>query len=158
MLSVKESPKNIENFKKLKKLAKKVIKVLKELKIKPIAWGGIAYFAYTKNKEYIIRDIDLLIPKKDFDKVMNELKERKFFYKFIKEWNLIIISEDNVKVELDPIEKYAKVLNFEDFDFDGLSINIVSLRELIRMYKIGSKLNKENPGIHKKRYEELSKL
>jgi hypothetical protein len=85
--------------------------------------------------------------------------EKGLKHKFIPEWNLLQIFKDDLKIEFDPIEKYYKGKgNFEEFDFDGLVVKVVKLKDLIQMYKKSSEVSKDKPEQHCKKYEELKKL
>jgi len=159
MKTIKDSPKNKIHFIRLKKFVQEILDILKELKIKPVLWGGLAYFAYTKNRNYIIKDIDFLIPDKSIKKVMKILKEKKIKYKYLPDWHSLIVSKRNLRIEFDPIERYYKwTKNFNKFNFNGLILKVVKLKDLIKMYEYASKVSQDKPKQHFKRLNELKKL
>ncbi|MEK6886243.1 MAG: hypothetical protein AABW88_00240 [Nanoarchaeota archaeon] len=152
-------PKNKKHFIKLKSFCKEIIETLNKTKINPVAWGGLVYFAYTKDKSFVIHDIDLLIPDKSLKKAMKLLKENKAKYKYISDWHYIAISKGNLRIDLDPLEWYCKKSKkFNKLDFNGLEINAVNLKDLINIYERASKRSKDKPGQHKKRLEELRRI
>lgn len=159
MVLIKVYPKNKKDFIKLKTFCKEIIDICKELKITPLVWGGLAYFGYTQQKKYVIHDIDFLVPDNSIKKVIKILKERRIKYKYISDWHLLVISKGNLKIELDPIEWYYKGhKKFKEFNFDGLIVRIVELKSLIKIYEKASKVSKDKPEQHYKRFMELKRL
>ena len=65
MLSIKGFPSNKEQFVRLVEFCKGVIDICDEQSIKPVVYGGLAVFAYTKNTRMSINDIDMLIEEKE---------------------------------------------------------------------------------------------
>ena len=152
-------PKNKKHFIKTKIFCKQILGILQELKIKPILWGGLAYFAYTKNKDAIIHDIDLVIPYKGFAKVMKILDENCIKYRYNKEWKDIVITKGKLVVDLDPIEDYRRgCRKFTTFDFGGLVLKTVSLNDLIKMYRKAARVSHDKPEQHLERLEALEKI
>jgi len=158
MVAIKRYPKNKERFIRLKRFAKQILNICEKLSITPVVWGGLAYFGYTKDKHYIIHDIDFLVPDKSIKKVMKFLEEKKIRHKYISDWHSLVISKGNLRVDLDPIEWYYKgPKRFKEFDFDGLTVKVVSLGQLIRMYKRASEVSQDKPEQHREKLEELRK-
>ena len=159
MITVKQNPKNKNHFIKLKKFAQRIFDICKELEIKPVLWGGLAYFAYTKERDYIIKDMDLLVPARSIKKIINILKKRKIKHMYLEDWHSLIISQGNLKVELDPIEwYYSGRKRFQKCDFDGFIVDMVNLNSLIKMYERASKVSQDKPEQHKKRLNTLIKI
>ncbi len=157
-MKINIQPKNKEEFRKLKEFASEIKDVCGKIGVKPVVWGGLAYFGYTKDKNTKVGDIDFLVPKKYLKKIMKKLDEKGFEYKFYKDWDLIIIKKGKLKVEIDPIERYCKGKRFRKFDFNGFEVRVVSLKELIRMYRKASEVSKDKPEQHRKRLEVLERL
>lgn len=159
MIKIKTSPVNKQKFIKLKKFAQEILQICESLKITPILWGGLAYFGYTKNKKYVIDDVDLLVPEDSIKKIIAVLKNKKIKYKFLSKWKSLIISKGNLRIEIDTIEMYQKTANkFNTFDFDGFITKVVSLDNLIKSYRIASEISRDKPEQHKNRFEELRRL
>jgi hypothetical protein len=155
MISIKEYPANKEYYIRLMKFGREVLDICKSRGITPVVWGSLAYFGYTKDKNAVVHDIDFLVPKDSIKKIM----EKGLKHKFIPEWNLLQIFKDDLKIEFDPIEEYyTGKENFEEFEFDGLVVKVVRLKDLIQMYKKASEVSKDKPEQHCKKYEELKKL
>ena len=159
MISIKTSPKNKKYFKKVKKLAKEIVEIYREIGIEPVAYGGLVYFGYTRDKNAVIHDIDLLVPEKSLGKVAEILKDRKIRYHWNPERHDFKIYREGAKVELDSIEGYCGKGRIKDeFDFDGLKVRAVSLDSLINTYRGACKESRGKHKQHVKRYEELLKL
>ena len=88
-MKVKHLPKNKEQFERLKVFTKEIIEILNSIKVKPILWGSLAFFAYTKPKKFTVNDIDLLIPKNSLKTVLNILKEKEIRYNYVDNWNFL---------------------------------------------------------------------
>ena len=160
MKTIKVYPANKSHFVRLLAFSKKIVAICKELGITPVVWGGLAYFAYTKDKSWNAHDIDFLIPGKDIQKVIKILKNRKIDYEYVPEpWNSLIIKDRELIVELDPIEHYHnKGCEFKDFKFEKIPFKAVSLEALKKMYKHASEVSKDKPEQHLKRLNALKGL
>jgi hypothetical protein len=155
MISIKEYPANKEQYVRLMKFGREILDICKSLGITPVVWGSLAYFGYTKDKKAVVHDIDFLVPKDSIKKIM----EKGLKHNYVPEWNLIQIFKDDLKIEFDPIEEYYKgTEDLENFDFDGLVVKVVKLKDLIQMYKKASEVSKDKPEQHCKKFEELKKL
>jgi len=141
-------PKNKEHFEKLIPFAQEVISLCKENKIKPIIYGSFAHFYYTKDNSLNVNDIDLLIPKKEFPKILNEIK-KKIKAEIIIDGGTIIVKRGNIKIELDSSEdnelgKLQK--NLIQINFYGAEIKIVGLKDLEDIYPLAFKDSTRNKG------------
>jgi hypothetical protein len=151
-------PKNKEFFIKLKKFCKEIIKICKKEGVNPVVWGGLAYFGYTKNKNMIFKDIDLLIPDKKIEKIIKVLSNKGIKYKYINDWHSLVISKEKLRLEIDPFEWYCRDKKLKKFNFSGLILDVVSLDSLIKIYEKASKVSKDKPKQHLERFIELKKL
>jgi len=159
IIRINAYPKNKKHFIQTKAFCKQILKILQELKITPILWGGLAYFAYTGNKDAVIHDIDLAIPYKGFAKVMKSLDERGIKYSYNEKWKDIVVTKGKLVVDLDRTEDYHRgCRKFTTFDFEGLALKTVSLDDLIKMYRKAAKVSKDKPEQHLGRLEELEKM
>lgn len=157
---IKVYPKNKEKFIKLKKFAKQILKILKKLKITPIAYGSLAYFAYTKDKNIKVNDFDFLLPEKTFKKIMNALDEKKMKYNHVKKDHIIQVFEEKLRIELDSIGGWSKDFpkTFKKINFNGLVVSAVSLKTLKKIYKEGARFSKKRSKAYKKKYNLLNRL
>ena len=153
-------PKNKAFFIRLKKFCKEILDICKKNEVTPIAYGGLIYFAYTRNKNYAIKDIDFLIPENSFNRIMKDLKKKGIKYKYYPKWHTMPIFKGNLRIELDSTDFWQKNLpkDFRYFDFDGLVVKAVSLDTIIKIYKHASEVSKDKPEQHLKRFEALKKL
>jgi ASC-1-like (ASCH) protein len=151
-------PKNKKHFLELVNFSREILSICKKAGARPIIWGGLAYFYYTKDKNYNIGDFDFLIPKKCQKKIMKLLDEKSIRYKFLKNWDLIIIKRGKLKIELDSIKRYYKNKKSKKININGIKIDIVNLDSLIKMYKKASIVSKDNPKEYYKKYKKLISL
>ena len=93
MISVKEYPKNRDKFIRLKELGKEIKEICNNAGVEPVAYGGLIYFGYTKDKKAVIHDIDFLVPEKYLGKIAERLKGRKIKYHWNPEKHNFKISE-----------------------------------------------------------------
>ena len=157
--TVRLFPANKMHFIQLKKFCKQILKICRELNISPVAWGGLAYFAYTKDKKCKIYDIDLLVPKDRLKVIMKALETEKIKHRYVPRWHSLIVSKGKLRIELDPIQRYCKrKRQYPTFDFNGLKIKVVDLKTLIKIYKKASRMSKDKPGQHRKRFEQLKEI
>ena len=150
-------PKNKEYFKKLIPFAKKIINICKKNKVSPIIYGSFAHFYHTKDKNMKVNDLDLIIPKKDFEKVARLIEKNKINSKYIKEYpdnmmNTIISKKGNLKIELDEVGTGYKTLSegvlskniFNIIDFYGLKVRMITLKQLEDIYVVAYNRTKDD--------------
>ncbi len=142
---------------KNEEVVKKLLEVLDNKKIDYIFWGGLAYALYTK-QENNLNDIDILISLNDIKKVIIGLYENSIEFKYIPDWRSIVIEHNNQVIDLDPKEWYLKSQKFEEFYLFCRRIEVVSVEELARMYRVAIDKNSEKKEKYQKRYKELQKL
>jgi hypothetical protein len=133
-------PKNKDKFLQLIEFCKEVLDICSDLGISPILNGSLAVFAYTKNQGMNVNDVDLACSEAEFPKIISVLEERNISYKW-KEWHVLQILKDDLKVELDSIEYWYKDLSLssEILQIDNHRINMISLKNLQELYKRGMK-------------------
>jgi hypothetical protein len=158
MIIIKEYPRNKDYFLKVKKLAKEVIDICKEIKIEPVAYGGLIYFGYTKDKNEAVHDIDFLVPEKEIARIAEKLKDRKIRYRWNHKRHDFKIYKNGAKVEIDAIEDYRGRGKLDNFDFNGLKVKAVSLESLTNTYKDACRESHGKHKQHVRRYEALLKL
>jgi hypothetical protein len=131
-------PKNQDKFLRLIEFCKVVLDVCHDLGISPILNGSLAVFAYTKNQELNIHDVDLACSEREFPGIIAALEERGINYK-LKEWHVLQILKEDMKVELDSIEYWYKGLSMlgETLQIDSYKINMLNLKSLKELYRRG---------------------
>ena len=137
--------------------AKEVVEKLQAKGIEPVLWGGLAYFAYTLDKTYIVSDIDLLVSEEKLKLALQTLKQSPWDIEYIKGWDSIVVRKGSLRVELDPLERYCKNSDFTLAHFPDLSfsIPIVSLEELAAMYKRAAEKSEDKPEAHRAKWGRL---
>lgn len=157
---VKVHPKNKEYFLRLKLFCEEILNICRDLKIKPLLYGSLAYFGYTKIEETYINDIDFLIPEDSFTNFIYVLKNTNFRYKYSEKWHTLQIFHKGLKIEFDSIEFWQKNLPIKTnkFNFDGLILNVVSLDNLKTIYKKASEVSKDNPQRYHEKFKQLKEL
>ena len=131
-------PVNKEHFEKLIPIAQEIIFLCKENKITPIIYGSFAHFYYTKDNSLNVNDIDFLIPKSKFSKILREVK-KKIRAEIILDGGTIILKRGKLIIELDSSEEKELNLlqkNLTQIDFYGTEIKIIGLKDLENIYPI----------------------
>jgi len=167
MITIRVCPANKAHFIRLKAFGNEMLAICDGLGITPVAWGGLVFFGYTKDRNAIIHDVDLLVPNKSIKKVMAVLRKRKIRYHYYhcthhnKRWHALVVSKGDAQVDLDPIEDYYKgprsFRKFKTFDFGGFRVKVVGKGSLIKAYRRASEVSKDKPGQHLKRLEALKR-
>jgi hypothetical protein len=152
-------PRNKGEFKRLIAFCNELIIICKDLKITPIAYGSLVYFIYTKNSNIRVNDIDLLVSENALKKIDKALSKRKIKYKYSTKWHTIQIFRDDLKIEVDSYQFWSINLSHPKYyKFSNCKLKIVSLKNLIAIYKWASINSKDNPKKYYKRYKALKNL
>jgi len=149
-------PKNKTHFKKLVEFAKQILEICHKNKIHPVIYGSFAHFYYTKDKNMEINDIDLIIPKKEFPKLIKAIKKNKVNSKLQRyspqDVSFFMLKKGNLKIEVDEVGKGYKTLNeaalskniFEKIDFYGIPARIITLKQLEEIYAVAYNRSRED--------------
>ena len=116
MIRLSLFPKNKDKFARLIEFCKEILYICDELHIAPVLSGSLAVFAYTQNQDMNVNDVDLSCSETEFPKITNVLIERSVSYK-LREWHLLQIFRDDLKVEFDSVEYWYKDLHNDVRDF-----------------------------------------
>jgi len=167
MITLNHFPKNKDKFVRLIEFLKEVLDICNDLGISPVLNGSLAVFAYTENQDMNVNDVDLFCSETEFPKIISAFEERNVSYK-LREWHVLQILKDDLKVELDSMEYWYKDLPivYEALQIDNYKINMLGLNSLKEFYIHGMKdrANKteENEKIKyealKVKYEALEKV
>jgi hypothetical protein len=147
-MKTKIYPANKKHFEKLIPFAQEVISLCNENKINPIIYGSFAHFYYTKDKSLNVNDIDFLILKKEFPKILREIK-KKIKAEIILDVGTIIIKKGKLIIELDSSEEKelnSLQKNLTQIDFYGTEIKIIGLKDLENIYPIAFNESSRNKG------------
>ena len=147
-MKTKIYPANKKHFEKLIPFAQEVISLCNENKINPIIYGSFAHFYYTKDKSLNVNDIDFLILKKEFPKILREIK-KKIEAEIILDVGTIIIKKGKLIIELDSSEEKelnSLQKNLTQIDFYGTEIKIIGLKDLENIYPIAFNESSRNKG------------
>src|SRR5688572_14194577 len=138
MITLNHFPKNKDKFIRLIEFCKEVLDICNDLGISPVLNGSLAVFAYTENPDINVNDVDLSCSETEFPKIIHALEERSISYK-LKEWHVLQIFKDDLKVELDSVEYWYKDLPMvcETLQIDNYRINILGLNSLKEFYRKG---------------------
>jgi hypothetical protein len=140
MITLDNFPINQDKFLRLIEFCKEVLDICNDLSISPVLNGSLAVFAYTKNQELNVNDVDLACSETKFPQIISALEERGISYK-LKEWHVLQILKEDLKVELDSIEYWYKDIStdYEILQIDSYAINMLGLKSLKEFYKRGVK-------------------
>ena len=139
MKRIKLFPKNKLEYLRLLKFGEEIVEICEEIDVKPIVYGSLAYFAHTQDSNVKINDIDFLVPKKSYKKIMKILDEKKIKYNWDPKWPILQVFKGKLLIELDPNDDWPKkvVKSASDFEFDWLRLKVISLDLIKKSYDIG---------------------
>jgi len=167
MILLNSFPKNMDKFPRLIEFCKEVLDICRDLDISPILEGSLAVFAYTGNQDLSVNDVDFACSEKEFPKIIAALETRSIGYK-LKEWHVLQVWKEDLKVELDSIEYWYKGLSLvaETLQIGDHKINMLNLNSLKEFYRRGMKdtVNKTEENERRKyeglrvKYEALEKV
>jgi len=159
-------PANKKYFTKLIPFVKRIIIICKENKIEPLIYGSFAHFFYTRDKNMKVNDIDLIIPKKDFPKIVKLRKKEKIKFKYYPQWQTIVIKKGKLKVEIDEVGTGYKILNektlrkniFNKIDFYGIKVRMITLKQLEEIYAVAYNRSRDDKVKILKKIKHLKKF
>ena len=159
MITIGNFPKNKDKFVRLIEFFKEVLDICGELHIRLVLNGSLAVFAYTENHEMDVNDVDLACSEMEFPRIISVLDESGIGYK-LREWHVLQIVRDDLKVELDSVEYWYKDLpmDCETLQVDTYTVNILGLHSLMEFYRQGMKDRVEKAGENERMKYEALKL
>ncbi len=107
--------------------------------LNPIVYGSLAYYFYTKDDTVQINDIDLLINKHAFDKLIAGLNRLGFEHE-VTTYDSIKVFYDDLKISFDAKENYLSELSDQSQEITtvGSKIYVLNKESLISAYKRGA--------------------
>ncbi len=133
-----ERPKNREHFARLFEFCKQVIAICSDLEITPVLNGSLAVFGYTQNQAMRVNDIDLACSELEFPRLCRALGAKGMAHE-LKEWHVLQVHKDDLKVEFDSIEHWMAGLSggYNTLTIDGYTFQVVGLSDLRELYRRG---------------------
>lgn len=133
-----ERPKNKKHFSRLLDFCEEVVAICSELGISPVLSGSLAVFGYTMCEAMKVNDIDLACSELEFPRIIHALDKNEIAYK-LKEWHVLQVLKDDLKVEFDSMEYWMQDLpnEFNTLVIDGHRFKVVSLSSLKELYRRG---------------------
>jgi len=159
VITLSHFPKNKDKFVRLIEFFKEVLNICGELNITPVLSGSLAVFAYTEAQEMNVNDVDLSCSETEFPRIIHVLEERCIGYK-LREWHVLQIIRNDLKVELDSVEYWYEglPLDCETLQVDNYTVNMLGLNSLMEFYRQGMKDRAEKTGENEKMKYEALKL
>ncbi len=157
MITLDGFPKNKDKYIKLLEFFKETLGICNELGIAPILDGSLAVFAYTRNQDMDVNDVDVSVPEAEFPRIIKVLEQKGIGFR-LKEWHVLQALRDDLKIELGSQEYWSKDLpkDYEILLIDNYRVKMLSLHGLKEFYKQGmedrAKGTEENDKI---KYERL---
>jgi hypothetical protein len=138
MLTLDGFPKNKEKFVRLIEFYKEILDICNDLNIAPVLNGSLAVFAYTGYQEMNVNDIDMSCSEADFPRIIRALEEKGIDYK-LREWHVLQVLRDELKVDLDSVEYWMENLpmDYETLQVDDYKVKMLGLYSLREFYKRG---------------------
>jgi len=133
-----QRPKNKEHFARLLEFCKEVVALCSDLGIEPVLTGSLAVFGYTQSQAIEVNDIDLACSELEFPGLSRALDAKGFAHE-LKEWHVLQVRKDDLKVEFDSMEYWMAGLQ-EDYDtlmLDGCTLKVVGLAGMKELYRRG---------------------
>ncbi len=167
MITLNGYPRNKNKVLRLIEFFKEILDICNALDITPVLDGSLAVFAYTADQAMLVNDVDLSCPEAEFPRIIDVLEEQGKSYK-LREWHVLQILRDDLKIELGSIEYWYKDLpiDCETLEIDDYRIRMLGLSSLTEFYRRGmedrAKKTEENEKIKydalKGKYDALNKV
>jgi hypothetical protein len=133
-----EHPASKVHFSRLLEFGKEILTICSHLDITPILSGSLAVFGYSRNQTMRVNDLDLACSERDFPRLSQALEAQGIAYE-LKEWHVLQVRRDDLKVEFDSVEYWMGDLP-EDYDtlmIAGCTFKVVGLASLRELYRRG---------------------
>jgi hypothetical protein len=138
MIEVVALPRNQEHVARLLSFCAEVIFVCDELGIEPVLSSSLAVFAYAKDPEMEVNDVDLSCRESDFQRLEEALRVRGMTCQ-VTDWHVLQVRRGELKVEFDSQEFWLSGLSgdTETLRIGRLQVAMVSLNDLKDLYRRG---------------------
>ena len=138
LIALEGFPRNRQKYSRLIDFSEEVIEICEGLGVDVIVDGSLAVFAYTKNQEIDVNDIDLACPEAAFPRIAGALAARGTKHR-LREWHVLQVLKDDLRVELGSIEYWYQDLPIEceTLQIGGRLVKLLGLGSLKALYKRG---------------------
>ena len=138
MMTIDGLPKNKDHFVRLIRFLEQVLLICARLGIDPVVNGSLAVFAYTRNHNLDVNDIDLAISEADFERLRLALEADGIRCR-LREWHVLQVESDDLKIDFDSIEYWHKDLPIErsTLRLETATVSVVSLLAAKTLYQRG---------------------
>lgn len=125
---------------KLLTFGDELTKGCEKINIHPVVYGSLAYLFYTQNHDAHINDIDLLISKENFQKIISLIQSKPNLRYEETTYNSIKVFKDDIKISFDSNEDYLKNIDFktQEVKIGDYPFLIVDKETLQEVYKRGA--------------------
>ncbi len=159
MITLDGFPKNKDKYVRLIEFFKEILDICSDLNVTPILDGSLAVFAYTCNHDIDVNDVDTSIHEDDFPRVVKVLEKKGINYK-LRDWHVLQVIKDDLKVELGSLEYWLKAIpkETEILKLNDHQVQILTRERLKEFYleAMESRLKGTDPNA-KIKYERLRK-
>jgi hypothetical protein len=138
VLTLDGFPRNKEKYRRLIDFSRGIIEICEGLGVDLILDGSLAVFAYTKTQEIDVNDIDLACPEAAFPRITAALEARGTKYR-LREWHVLQVLKDDLRVELGSIEYWYQDLptECETLQIGDRIVKLLGLGSLKALYRRG---------------------
>jgi len=129
-------PRNKDKYVRLIEFFKEILDICGEIDIHPVVDGSLAVFAYTRNKNIDINDIDLSISETKFPKIIRVLKIKGIKYRS-RDFHVLEIIRNDLKVSFGSAEQWSTNLptDYQTLQIDNHQVKMLSLAGLVKQYE-----------------------
>lgn len=138
MVTLVGFPKNKGKYIRLIKFFKEIRDICVGLNVTPILDGSLAVFAYAKDRDMDVNDVDASVPEAEFPRIIKALGAKGIDYK-LKDWHVLQVLRDNLKIDLGSVEFWTKDLasDCDTLLIDDYKIKVLSIDSLREFYRRG---------------------
>jgi hypothetical protein len=132
------TPRNREHFTRLTDFARDVLAICDDIGVEPIMDGSLAVFAYTRDPNLEVHDIDFSCSEPDFPQLRQGLQERGIQCE-IRSWHVLQARRDGLKLEFGAIEHWMQGIpvGWEWVTIAGIQFQVLRLEYLREQYRRG---------------------
>jgi len=136
MITLDGFPQNKDKYIRLFEFFNEILDICNDLNITPILDGSLAVFAYTRNRDMDVNDIDTSVPEAEFPRLIKILEEKEISYK-LQAWHVLQVLKGDLKIELGSAEYYLENLpkDYQALQIGDYRIKVLSLSTLREFYK-----------------------
>ena len=161
MIDVQVTPANAAHFTRLLAFARDVLDCCAALGVHPVLSSSLALFAYTRNPDLEVHDVDLSCSESHFPRLQEALRERGIACT-VTAWHVLQARRDDLKVEFDATEHWMRAIpaQYERASIAGVHFTMVSLASLRELYRRGfvATADTDDPGSRAKHHSICAKL